>query len=257
MNEDTLIEKAKKVLEEAKRVVVLSGAGLSTEAGIPDFRSKKGLYSVEYYGYPPETILSHRFFNDHPDLFFSYLRDHLNVQGIGPDDSYRLLATLEAEGRVHWTITQNIDSLHRLAGSQKVCEVHGTLRTFSCDRCGKKVDPQSVWTAKEPVRCACGGMLRPDVVLFDEEVCEMQTALSHAMEGDCLLVLGTSLVVYPVASIPQIFLRRQLPVVILNRDPTPYGCAPGVIELQREIGPTLKKLFPKEAAQMEATTQTS
>lgn len=244
MIKDKFIESAKDVLAKAHHILVLSGAGLSTEAGIPDFRSKNGLYSVDFHGYNPETILSHSFYIDHADLFYDYLRTRLNYTGILPDDSYILLAKLEQAGKISAVLTQNIDSLHLEAGSDNVIELHGSLKRFYCDHCAKVYPAEDVMKPDSPVRCDCGGSIRPDVVLFDEDVPKITDAWSAAGEADVLLVLGTSLLVYPVAYIPQLFLDHKKPVIIINRDPTPFSLNSNVIEINGEIGATLKKLFP-------------
>lgn len=241
---DKFIESAKEVLGRAQHILVLSGAGLSTEAGIPDFRSKNGLYSLDFHGYNPETILSHSFYIDHTELFYDYLRTRLNFAGILPDESYLLLAKLEAAGKTFAVLTQNIDSLHLAAGSSNVIELHGSLDRFYCDQCGRTYPARAVMKPDGPIRCTCGGTIRPDVVLFDEDVPKIADAWVAAEQSDVLLVLGTSLLVYPVAHIPQLFLESKKPVIIINRDPTPFSLNSNVIEINGEISTTLKKLFP-------------
>lgn len=242
--EDKMIRTARMKLDSAQRILVMSGAGLSTEAGIPDFRSKNGLYSQNFFGYNPETILSHDFYLNQTELFYDYLRTRLNYTGILPDESYRLLAHLEATGKVHAIITQNIDSLHLEAGSERVIELHGTLKRYYCDKCETPYDPIQMMTPGQSPHCECGGLIRPDVVLFDESVPRIGDAWMTADQCDLLLVLGTSLRVYPAASLPTLFLEKKLPVVIINRDPTPYELSPGVTEINGEIGKTLRELFP-------------
>lgn len=241
---DKYIESARTKLENARHILVLSGAGLSTEAGIPDFRSKNGLYSQDFHGYSPETILSHRFYTEHTDLFYEYLRTRLNYTGIAPDASYNLLARLGQEGRILTILTQNIDSLHLEAGSPEVIELHGTLKRFYCDHCHRVYPAEEVLKAGGAVHCVCTGTIRPDVVLYDEDVPKMAEAWTAVDGADVLLVLGTSLLVYPVAYIPQLFLDQQKPVIIINRDPTPYALHSGVTEINGEIGATLRQLFP-------------
>lgn len=241
---DKFIKTAQDRVAEASRILVMSGAGLSTEAGIPDFRSKNGLYSMDFHGHDPQTILSHSFYLNNTKLFYEYLRTKLNLTDIKPDDSYHLLAKLEEEGRVQGIITQNIDSLHLEAGSTNVIELHGTLKRWYCDQCGVKYEAKRMMEPDISPNCECGGIIRPDVVLFDESVPHIQDAWQAAEEADLLLVLGTSLLVYPAAHIPTIFLEKDLPVVIINRDPTPYALARGVTEINGEIGATLKQIFP-------------
>lgn len=241
---DKFIKTAQDRVAEASRILVMSGAGLSTEAGIPDFRSKNGLYSMDFHGHDPQNILSHSFYLNNTKLFYEYLRTKLNLTDIKPDDSYHLLAKLEKEGHVQGIITQNIDSLHLEAGSSNVIELHGTLKRWYCDQCGVKYEAKRMMEPDISPNCECGGIIRPDVVLFDESVPHIQDAWQAAEEADLLLVLGTSLLVYPAAHIPTIFLEKDLPVVIINRDPTPYALARGVTEINGEIGATLKQIFP-------------
>lgn len=246
-----LLAQAKLKVDQARRILVLSGAGLSTESGVPDFRSPNGLYSVDFHGYNPEVILSHSFYKNRTDLFYEYLRTRLNYTDIKPGISYRVLADLEQRGRIKGVLTQNIDSLHLAAGSQHVVELHGTLASYSCEQCGKHIDAKTMMDEHTPYHCDCGGTIRPDVVLYDESVPKISDALDMAEDADLLLVLGTSLLVYPVAHIPQILLERDLPVVIINRDPTPYADYRGVTEINGEIGTALRALFPESYRRME------
>lgn len=243
---DKYIKQAKELIEKSNKIMVLSGAGLSTEAGIPDFRSQGGLYSQEFHGYNPEVILSHSFYNNNTDLFWEYLRTKLNYTGIEPDNSYKLIAELEKEGKIATVVTQNIDSLHKLAGSKNLLEIHGTLGRFYCDSCGKKYPPKELMDGTLDYNCSvegCNGIIRPDVVLYDESVDLIIDAFLEAEKCDLLLVLGTSLRVYPVASIPDLFLRRGKGVIIINRDPTPLSMTRGVVEINAPIGKTLPKIF--------------
>lgn len=239
-----LTESARNSLKKAAKILVFSGAGLSTEAGIPDFRSQTGLYSQSFHDLSPEFILSHRFYKTDPALFYEYLRSRLDCRDIRPDASYLLLAKLEKDGLVHSVITQNIDSLHLQAGSKNVIELHGSLDRFCCDRCGKDYDSDEMMQPQTPFICDCGGIIRPDVVLFDEGVPAIDAAWEAASEADLLLVLGTSLLVYPAAYLPSLFIEQKKPVIIINRDPTPYSQSQGVIEINDEIGVTLQQIFP-------------
>ncbi len=238
-------DKARKLLQNARNIMVLSGAGLSTEAGIPDFRSSNGLYANKFHGHSPETVLSHSFYLNQPELFWEYLRTSLNYSGIQPDDSYRLIAQLEQEGRVQTVVTQNIDSLHLAAGSKHVIEIHGTLKRCYCEQCGQEYPYEQLVNGDISPVCSCRGSIRPDVVLYDEDVPQIVDAVMAAETADLLLVLGTSLLVYPVASIPRLFLERALPVIIINRDKTPYHGAFNVLEINDALGSTLKYLFPR------------
>lgn len=236
-------DKAVRLINNAKKIMVLSGAGLSTEAGIPDFRSKNGLYSQNFHGYAPETVLSNSFYNNNPDLFWEYLRTKMNYSGILPDDSYRLLAKMEEKGKIFCTVTQNIDSLHLEAGSKNVIEVHGTLKRCFCPDCGRTYDAERILNGADPYICECKGTIRPDVVLYDEDVPKIMEAFTNADKCDLLLVLGTSLVVYPVAYIPRILIDKNVPVIIINKTPTPYSKAGNVVEINDSIGSTLKYIF--------------
>lgn len=241
MNE--LLADARKKLSEANKILILTGAGLSTESGIPDFRSPEGLYSVDFHGYNPETILSHRFYKNHPGLFYDYLRTRLNYTDIRPGESYQMLAELENDGRVLAVLTQNIDSLHGTSGSKHVLELHGTLSAYYCETCARHYEASDMMSENTSFICECGGTIRPDVVLFDESVPKMTEALELAKGTDLLLVLGTSLRVYPVAHIPQLVLEREKPVIIINREPTPYADFRGVLEINDDISFVLKKLL--------------
>lgn len=246
-----LMAEAKLKVDRAGRILVLSGAGLSTESGVPDFRSPNGLYSVDFHGYDPEVILSHRFYKQHTDLFYEYLRTRLNYTDIQPGISYRILADLEKSGRILGVLTQNIDSLHLTAGSHNVVELHGSLASYYCEKCGRQLDARTMMAEAASYQCACGGTIRPDVVLYDESVPKISDALAMAEQADLLLVLGTSLLVYPVAHIPMILLERDIPVVIINRDPTPYAGHRGVTEINGEIGTVLRELFPESCQRVE------
>lgn len=249
MNKDKYIVKARELIRNAKNIMVLSGAGLSTEAGIPDFRSKGGLYSHDFHGYNPETVLSHSFYLNNPELFWEYLRTELNYTDIKPSESYKLIAELEKEGRVKAVVTQNIDSLHPDAGSKNIIEIHGTLKKCFCDTCGKEYPYKDMMKKDTPVYCTeegCRGIIRPAVVLYDEDVPLMKDVIIAAEECDLLLVLGTSLLVYPVAYIPQLFLESGKEVIIINRDETPYAMAKGVTEINSSIGTALKIILDTE-----------
>lgn len=246
MKVDKYIGLARDLIKKSNNIMILSGAGLSTEAGIPDFRSDGGLYSKKFHGYNPELILSNSFFYNNTDLFYEYLRSHLNYSNIGPDKSYQLLAKIEEEGKIRSLVTQNIDSLHRKAGSKNLIEIHGTLGRFYCDTCHKEYDPSEMMEDGIAYKCnkeGCKGTIRPDVVLYDEEVYLLKNAIMEISSCDLLLVLGTSLRVYPVASIPEFFLAQGKNVIIINRDPTPLSMVKGVIEINNSIGDTLPKIF--------------
>lgn len=232
-------EKAAALIQDAKNIVVLTGAGMSTESGLKDFRSKDGLGSRDYEGYYPEEILSRGFFFENPDLFYRFLREKLHVAGYAPNKGHRILAEWEEKGNLA-IITQNIDGFHQRAGSKKVLEIHGTLATAHCTGCRRTAQLKDV--LKEGYRCACGGLLKPDVVLYDEEVHRIQEALLLASQADLLLILGTSLRVYPAAALPDAYGIREKPAIIINRDETPYARHYRVLEINEGIGAVLEKI---------------
>ncbi|MBR0575601.1 NAD-dependent deacylase [Proteiniclasticum sp. BAD-10] len=232
-------EKSADLLHGAKRITVLTGAGMSTESGLKDFRSKSGLSSSLYEGYAPEEILSRSFFRRNTDLFYSYLREHLDVTGITPNIGHKILAQWQGR-KPHHIITQNIDSLHQAAGSHDVLEIHGTLTTATCTGCKKQKSLREV--LDRGYSCDCGGVYKPDIVLYDEEVSQIYEAFRLAEESDLLVVLGTSLKVYPAASIPEAYGIRKKPAIIINRDPSPYAFGYNVVEINESIGETLRRI---------------
>lgn len=211
------IEKLRAWIEEADRVVFFGGAGCSTESGIPDFRSVDGLYNQKYE-YPPETILSHSFFTRHPEEFYRFYRDKLVVKDAKPNPAHLYLAELERRGKLTAVITQNIDGLHQAAGSKKVLELHGSLLRNYCSRCGRKYDADFVQNATDVPRCSCGGIVRPDVVLYEEALDEavLAESIRQIRSADVLIVGGTSLVVYPAAGLVNYYRGSKLALVNLG-----------------------------------------
>jgi len=214
------------MLMNAERVVALTGAGISTSAGVPDFRGPNGLYVTRRYD--PETVFDIDAFLANPEPFFDFTRDFLSeVDDIEPTVTHRFLATMESEKRLRCVVTQNIDFLHQRAGSENVISVHGGYWTSRCLRCGLIVDYETmrakVKEEKVP-RCGpgCGGLIKPDVVFFGEAVQGMEQAADEVMEADLMLVLGSSLTVFPVASLPAM---ARCPVIVVNKGPV--GLAPG------------------------------
>ena len=208
------------IVSSAKRLVFFGGAGVSTESGIPDFRSVDGLYN-QTYAYPPETILSRSFFETHPKEFFRFYRDKMLALDAKPNKAHLKLAELEKKGILTAVITQNIDGLHQKAGSKSVFELHGSVhRNYSMD-CGKFYQPEYILSSKDIPRCECGGVIKPDVVLYEEGLdnATVTGALREISEADVLIVAGTSLTVYPAAGFIDYFRGRDL--VLINRDPTP------------------------------------
>lgn len=209
-------------------VVFFGGAGVSTESGIPDFRSTDGLYH-QTYDFPPETILSHDFLQQHPEEFYRFYRDKLIYQGILPNATHKILAKWEQEGFLKAVVTQNIDGLHSLAGSRRVFELHGSIERNYCVSCGKKYGLEAVEKGQGIPRCSCGGMIRPDVVLYGEglEDAVLTGAVREISRADVLIVGGTSLAVYPAAGLLRYFQGSRL--VLINRTETPYDSRADVV----------------------------
>lgn len=207
-------------IRESKRIVFFGGAGVSTESGIPDFRSVDGLYRQKFDD-PPETILSHSYFLAHPDKFYRFYREKMLVTDAVPNRAHLALARLERQGRLSAVVTQNIDGLHQKAGSQTVFELHGSIHRSCCRKCGKFYGPEELKAMELVPRCSCGGIIKPDVVLYEEAldqdcVCGAVRAIS---EADLLIVGGTSLTVYPAAGLLRYYHGQRL--VLINRDETP------------------------------------
>ncbi|MGI6006840.1 MAG: NAD-dependent protein deacylase [Ruminococcus sp.] len=213
------MEELQKMIDEHSSIVFFGGAGVSTESGIPDFRSTDGLYHQEY-DYPPETILSHTFFQKHPEEFFRFYKNKMLELDAEPNPAHIKLAQLEEMGKVKAVITQNIDGLHQKAGSREVYELHGSVHRNYCMKCGKFYDARYMKEAEGIPRCSCGGIIKPDVVLYEEgldqeTIRKSITALSRA---DMVIVGGTSLVVYPAAGLLDYFNGEDL--VLINKGAT-------------------------------------
>lgn len=219
---DEKLETLRQWIAESHNIVFFGGAGVSTESGIPDFRSVDGLYNQQY-AYPPETIISHSFYVRYPEEFYRFYKDRMLFADAKPNAAHRALAKLEADGRLKAVITQNIDGLHQLAGSKNVLELHGSELRNTCQSCGKQYGMEKILESQGIPRCSCGGVIKPDVVLYGESLNQrdLEAAIGYAEETDLMLVGGTSLVVYPVAGLVE-YLRPSAKLVILNRDPTPY-----------------------------------
>ena len=196
------MEKLRKIVDESDNIVFFGGAGVSTESGIPDFRSTDGLYHQQY-AYPPETILSHTFFMKKPEEFFRFYRDKMLALDAKPNPAHYKLAEWERQGKLKAVITQNIDGLHQAAGSTKVLELHGSVLRNYCMKCGRFYEARFVQEQEGIPRCSCGGMIKPDVVLYEESLNMqiMQEAVDYIRQADVLIVGGTSLVVYPAAGL--------------------------------------------------------
>lgn len=212
-------ERLAQLLQGSDNIVFFGGAGVSTESGIPDFRSEDGLYR-QSYAYPPETILSHSFFMAHPDEFYRFYRDKMLHLSAKPNAAHRTLARLEAEGRCKAVITQNIDGLHQLAGSHNVLELHGSVYRNHCMKCGKAYGVEAIQQSTGVPHCSCGGIIKPDVVLYEESLDEDVgfAAMQAVRNCDLLLIGGTSLSVYPAAGLPSYY--RGFKLVLINKTTT-------------------------------------
>ena len=208
-------------VDEAKRLVFFGGAGVSTESGIPDFRSVDGLYNQKYK-YPPEEIISATFFRERPEEFFAFYKEKMLPLGFEPNVTHKVLARWEREGKLSAVVTQNIDGLHQKAGSKNVLELHGSVLRNYCTRCGRSYSAAFVKNSSGIPRCDCGGIVKPDVVLYEESLDSdvMYRAARAISEADVLIVAGTSLTVYPAAGMIAYYRGNRL--VLINRDHTPY-----------------------------------
>ena len=215
------METLKNWVAQSRRIVAFTGAGASTESGIKDFRSVDGLYSQKF-DYPPEEIISHSFYEKKPEYFFRFYREKMLPLGFEPNVTHRVLAKWEQEGRLSAVVTQNIDGLHQKAGSKTVHELHGSVLRNFCTRCGKFHSAEFVKEASGIPRCSCGGIVKPDVVLYEEGLDgqTIEKSVEAIARADMLLVLGTSLTVYPAAGFVRYYRGNRL--VLINRDPTPY-----------------------------------
>ncbi len=218
---DSNIEKLRAMIAESDNIVFFGGAGVSTESGIPDFRSVDGLYNQKWK-YPPETILSRTFFDRDPEEYYRFHREKLVIDGVKPNRAHLRLAELEREGKLRAVVTQNIDGLHQAAGSKNVLELHGSILRAYCSRCGKKYDPDIINHGTGVPRCTCGGVIRPDIVLYEEPLDDavVSAAVRYIREADVLIIGGTSLNVYPAAGLINYYRGNKL--VLVNLSETPY-----------------------------------
>ena len=213
------IDKLKEMIEKSNYIVFFGGAGVSTESGIPDFRSKDGLYNGEYK-YPSEEILSHSFLINNPSEFFKFYREKMDSRKYEPNITHKVLARLEKEGKLKAVVTQNIDNLHQKAGSKNVILLHGTVYKNYCMKCGKKYVENYVFDSKDIPYCTCGGMVRPDVTLYEEQLDEnsVNEAIYHISKADLLIIGGTSLTVYPACTYIDFFNGKYK--VLINNSST-------------------------------------
>ncbi len=234
------LEQLKRLIDGSDNIVFFGGAGVSTESGIPDFRSVDGLYHQQWDD-PPETILSRTYYERYPEKFFAFYRAKLLCEGAKPNAAHRKLAEWEREGKLKSVITQNIDGLHQAAGSKNVLELHGsTLRNY-CEKCGRFYDADYIRRSEGVPRCACGGRVKPDVVLYEEGLDEetLRRAVDDIRNADVLIIAGTSLSVYPAAGLVRCYRGNKL--VVINK--TPLGGELGAdIVITGAVGETLAQL---------------
>ena len=207
------------IIDDSRRIVFFGGAGVSTESGIPDFRSADGLYSL-HYQYPPEEIVSHSFYISHTEEFFRFYRDKMIFENAKPNAAHLKLAELEGADRLSCVITQNIDGLHQMAGSKNVVELHGSIHRNYCEKCGKFFPLSAITECKSVPLCQCGGRIKPDVVLYEEQLKDgdITKAVEEISNADTLIIGGTSLAVYPAAGLIRYFGGKYL--VVINKTPT-------------------------------------
>ena len=215
------LEILKQWIAESSRIVFFGGAGVSTESGIPDFRSTDGLYNQKFE-YPPETIISHSFYERRPEYFFRFYREKMLPLGFEPNITHKVLARWEQEGKLAAVVTQNIDGLHQKAGSKKVYELHGSVLRNYCTRCRKFHSAEFVRDYDGVPKCSCGGIVKPDVVLYEESLDQktIEKSVMAIRNADLLIVAGTSLTVYPAAGLINYYQGNRL--VLINRDATQY-----------------------------------
>lgn len=233
------IEQLKKLVDSSDNIVFFGGAGVSTESGIPDFRSVDGLYNQKF-DYPPEVILSHEFFFLKTEEFYRFYRDKMIAPGVKPNAAHLALAALEKAGKLKAVITQNIDGLHQAAGSGAVYELHGTVLKNRCLKCGKFYSVDKITNSEGVPKCDCGGVIKPEVVLYGESLPDdaVAGAISAIRKADLLIVAGTSLTVYPAAGLLNYFRGKTL--VLINRDETPYDDKADLV-IREKVGEVLKR----------------
>ncbi len=228
------LEKLNSIIRDSHNIVFFGGAGVSTESGIPDFRSVDGLYNQKY-DYPPETILSHTFYRRHTEEFYRFYRDKMLCPDAKPNAAHLKLAEWEQEGKLKAVITQNIDGLHQAAGSNVVLELHGSVLRNYCEDCGRFYDMEYILHTEGVPSCPCGGSIKPDVVLYEEGLNQktLQDAVRYISEADVLIVGGTSLAVYPAAGLIDYYTGNKL--ILINKTPTPRDAAADLV-VQGSIG---------------------
>ncbi len=234
---DKKLEEFKNIINSSNNIVFFGGAGVSTESGIPDFRSKDGLYNQKYK-FPPEEILSHHFFYENTEEFFKFYKEKMNSLKFKPNITHIKLAELEKQGKLKAVVTQNIDGLHQKAGSKIVYELHGSVLRNYCTKCHKFYDADFVFNSKGIPYCSCGGVIKPDVVLYEEPLDEeiYQNAIKSISDCDTLIIGGTSLTVYPASGLIRYFKGKNL--VLINKSTTPFDNIANLV-----INDSLGKVF--------------
>ncbi|MBR1376697.1 MAG: NAD-dependent protein deacylase [Bacilli bacterium] len=234
------ITKLKEIIDNNSNIVLFTGAGVSTESGIKDFRSKDGLYNTKYK-FPPEEILSHTFFLNNTSEFYRFYKDKLDSRNINPNSFHKYLKELEDDHKLKAIITQNIDGLHTKVGNTNVYEIHGSIYRNRCMKCGKSYDVDKVFNSKDVPKCNCGGIIKPDVVLYEEELDSelIYKSIDAISNADVLIVAGTSLTVYPASSFIRYFKGKNM--ILINRDSTPYDNIATLV-INDELKNVVKKL---------------
>ena len=234
------INQFKIIIQNSKNIVFFGGAGVSTESGIPDFRSKDGLYNQKYK-YPPEMILSHTFFKNNTEEFYKFYKEKMNSLNFNPNITHIKLAELEKEGKLKAVITQNIDGLHQKAGSKNVLELHGSILRNYCIKCKKFYSAEFVFSSKGVPKCECGGIIKPDVVLYEENLNEniLNSAIQAIQNAEVLIVAGTSLTVYPASGLVNFFKGKNL--ILINKTQTSYDNIADII-INSSLGEVFKEL---------------
>lgn len=234
------VRKLKELIDGSDNIVFFGGAGVSTESGVPDFRSEDGLYHQKYK-YPPEQILSHTFYERMPEEFFRFYRDKLLITGVKPNKAHLKLAELEKKGKLKAVITQNIDGLHQAAGSKKVLELHGSVHRNYCERCNKFYDFDFMVNYDGIPTCECGGRVKPDVVLYEEglDMQVIEESVNYIRNADVLIIGGTSLAVYPAAGLIDYYSGNKL--VLINKSATPRDNQADLV-VQGPIGEILDQI---------------
>ena len=234
------IAKLREMIAESDNIVFFGGAGVSTESGIPDFRRVDGLYNQKWK-YPPETILSHSFFERDPEEYYRFHREKLVIDGVKPNRAHLRLAQLEQEGKLKAVITQNIDGLHQAAGSKNVLELHGNILRAYCSRCRRPYPAEQMNKGTGVPRCSCGGVIRPDIVLYEEALDEdiLRRSIAYIRNADILIIGGTSLNVYPAAGLINYYRGNKL--VLINLSETPYDSYADLI-IHEKIGEVFSRV---------------